>query len=316
MEAEALAVAILVAYRRLRLGVALDRADPPLGRANHGDRLALHQRLHGHFCRPGRLADGGAARAKLRLLPEARLDLRDLGCEGGLLPARAVRELLQPAALRLQRLVLAPDRLLFQPSQRTQAHVEDRVGLHVVDPERGHERGLGLVLLAHDSDHLVEVEVGDEVAAEHVEPVSDRRQAMGSAPQQNLAPVIEKRLEHLLQRHHAGQTRRIQHVHVEPDAGLQLGLAEQHLHQELGFDRAALGLQHDAHVLGRFVAHVGEQGELAGLEQLGDALNQTRLLHLIGDFGDPRSGIGRGRCSPSPTVHGNESRPAPSHRPR
>ena len=186
--------------------------------------------------------------------------------ERGLLPARAVRELLELAALRLQRFVLASDRLLLQTPQRTQAHVEDRVRLHLVDPERGHERRFRLVLLTHDADHLVEIEVGDEIAAEHVEPVGDRRQPMGGAPQQDLAPMIEESLQHLLEGHHAGHARRIQQVHVEPDAGLQLGLAEQHLHQEPGFDRAALGLQHDAHVLGRFVAHVGQEGELARLE--------------------------------------------------
>ena len=116
--------------------------------------------------------------------------------------------------------------------------------------------------------------------------MGNRRQTMGGAAQQDLAPVIEKGLQHLLEGHHAGHARRIQHVHVEPDAGLQLGLAEQHLHQEFRLDRAAPGLQHDAHVLGRFVTHVREQGELAGLEQLGDALNQPRLLHLIGNLGD------------------------------
>ena len=150
-------------------------------------------------------------------------------------------------------------------------------------PNAATSAGFGSSSSAHDADYLVQVEVGDEVAAEHVEPMGDRRQPMGGAPQQNLAPVIEKRLQHLLERHHAGHARRVQHVHVEADAGFQLGLAEQHLHQQLGFDRAALGLQHDAHVLSRFVPHVREQGELAGLQKLGDALDQPRLLHLIGE---------------------------------
>ena len=132
--------------------------------------------------RQGRLADGGAARAKRGLLPEALLDLRDLGEERGLLPARAALQFLEPGALRLQRLVLAPDRLFFQPAQRAQAHVEDSVRLHLVYPERIHERALRLVLLAHDADHFVEIEVGNEVAAQHVEAVGDRRKPMGGAP--------------------------------------------------------------------------------------------------------------------------------------
>ena len=45
-------------------------------------------------------------------------------------------------------------------------------------------------------------------------------------------------------------------------------------------------LQHDADVLGRFVAHVGEQRQLLLLQQLGDLLDQARLRHRIGDLGD------------------------------
>ena len=64
----------------------------------------------------GRLADSGAARTERSLLPEARLDLRNLGRERGLLPAGAVREFLELAAFRLQGLVLAPDRLFLEPA--------------------------------------------------------------------------------------------------------------------------------------------------------------------------------------------------------
>ena len=66
----------------------------------------------------------------------------------------------------------------------------------------------------------------------------------------------------------------------------EIGRAEQLLHQEFGLDRAALGHQHDADVFRGFVAHVVEQRQLLLLEQLGDALDQLRLLHLIGNFGD------------------------------
>ena len=192
MEAEALAVAVLVAHRRLRLDVTLDRADPALGRADHRDRLALHQRLRRHRLRLRRAADDGAAGAKRGLLPEAFADLGDLGGEHGLLAARAFGEFFEPVALRLQRLVLAPYLRLLQPAQRAQAHVEDRVGLDLVDPEGGHQGVPGRVLLAHDADHRVEVEVGDEIAAEHVEAARDRRQPMGGAAQQDIAPVLEK----------------------------------------------------------------------------------------------------------------------------
>ena len=53
-----------------------------------------------------------------------------------------------------------------------------------------------------------------------------------------------------------------QHVHVERNAAFELGELEQRFHQQLGIDRARARLEHEADVLGRFVAHVGEQRQL------------------------------------------------------
>src|SRR5262249_26588620 len=47
------------------------------------------------------------------------------------------------------------------------------VGLHVGELEGLHQDGLRLVPATDDLDHLVEVEVGDEIAAEHLKPVLD-----------------------------------------------------------------------------------------------------------------------------------------------
>ena len=79
-----------------------------------------------------------------------------------------------------------------------------------------------------------------------------------------------------------------QHVHVDRDAGLELAEAEQRFHQRRRLDRAALRLEHDAHVFGRLVADVGEQRQLALVEQVGDLLDQARLLHAVRDFGHDR----------------------------
>ena len=57
-------------------------------------------------------------------------------------------------------------------------------------------------------------------------------------------------------------------------------------HQQLGVDRAGARLDHDADVLGRFVAHVGQQRQLLLVEQLGELLDQPALLHQPGNFGD------------------------------
>ena len=86
-------------------------------------------------------------------------------------------EILELLALGAQRLVLLPDLHFLELAQIAQPHVEDGVGLHVGELERLHQHGLGLVLAADDLDHLVEVEIGDEIAAEHFEPMLDLAEA-------------------------------------------------------------------------------------------------------------------------------------------
>ena len=145
---------------------------------------------------------------------------------------------------------------------------------------------LGLVLLADDLDQLVEVEIGDQVAVEDLEPPLDLGQPEGRAPHQHLAAMVEEGLQHLAQVHHPRRVVLVEHVEVERKADLEVGLPEQLLHQQLGRHVAGLRLEHDAHVVGRFVAHVLEDRQLLGVDELGDALDQLALLHLVGDLGD------------------------------
>ena len=182
--------------------------------------------------------------------------------------------------------MLAPDLDFLELAQRPQAHVEDRLGLHVGELERLHQHRLGLVLGADDADHLVEVEVGDQVAVEHLQPVADLLQPEVGAADQHLAAVRQPLVQHLAEAHHPGHDALRQDVEVERDARLEIGQPEQRLHHQRRIDRAALRLDDDADVLGQLVADVGDQRQLLGLHQLGDLLDQPRLLHLVGDFGD------------------------------
>src|SRR3546814_2356915 len=45
---------------------------------------------------------------------------------------------------------------------------------------------LGVVLLANDPDHLIEVEIGDQIAAEHLQALLDLAKPEIGAPDQNL----------------------------------------------------------------------------------------------------------------------------------
>ena len=58
------------------------------------------------------------------------------------------------------------------------------------------------------------------------------------------------------------------------------------LHHHRGFDVSRARFEDYADVLGRFVAHVAQQRRLLLVEQLGQLLDQPRLLHAVGNFGD------------------------------
>ena len=198
-----------------------------------------------------RLGKSRAALAELGLLAEVFADLFDLIGDRAPLLLLGADQLLDRGLLGGQFLVLGPDLHFLELAQVAQAHVEDGVGLNVGELEGLDQDGLGLVLVADDLDDLVEVEIGDQQAAQHFEPVVDFRQPMLGAPDQHVAAVVEPFLQDLGEVHHLGHLALGQHVHVERDAALKLGQLEQRLHQEPGIDRARLRLDDDAHVLGR-----------------------------------------------------------------
>ena len=130
-----------------------------------------------------------------------------------------------------QRLVLAADFHLLQLAQIAQPHVENGVGLHVGELELLHQDGLRLVLAPDDLDHLVEVEIGDEIAAEHLQAMLDLRQPEFGAAHQHVAAMVEPFAQGFGEAEHPRDAALHQHVHVERDAAFELGELEQQLHQ-------------------------------------------------------------------------------------
>ena len=106
------------------------------------------------------------------------------------------------------------------------------------------------------------------------------------AADQHHQAVVEPFAQHLAQAQHVRHHAAAQHVHVERNARLELGQLEHLLHQQDRIDAAALRLEHEPHLLGRLVAHVGEQRQLLLQQQLGDAGDEPRLRDLIGNLGD------------------------------
>ena len=99
----------------------------------------------------------------------------------------------------------------------------------------------------------------------------DLAEAVLRAADQHLQAVVEPFAQDLAEAQHVRHLAAGEHVHVEGDARLELGQLEHLLHQQNRIDASALRLQHQPHLLGRLVADVGEQRQLLGLQQLGDA---------------------------------------------
>ena len=265
--------------------MAAQRADPALLRHHDGDRLAHH---HGLFDRGlvvlGRLGEGRCGVRRAGLLAECFADLLDLIGDRLPLLLLGADQLLDRGLLLAQRLVLGLDLHLFELAQVAQAHVEDGVGLHVGQLEGLDQDGLRFVLVADDLDDLIEVEIGDEEAAQHFETVVDLREPMLGTPDQHIAAVIEPLFQDLGEVHHLGHLALGEHVHVERDAAFELGQLEQRLHQDAGIDRPRLRLDDDAHILGELVAEFGNQRQLLVVEQLRHPLDQARLLNEPGNL--------------------------------
>jgi len=141
-------------------------------------------------------------------------------------------------------------------------------------------QGLGMALvmplagkLTDRLDRCVEVDEAGVVTRGHAPP--DRGEAVPAAAQQHVAAMVEKRLQRLLQVHHPRHARGIDDVEVERHPDFQFGQPEQLLHQNFGIDIAGLGLEDEAHLLGRFVADIGEQRQLLFFEQCRDLCKPT-----------------------------------------
>ena len=146
-------------------------------------------------------------------------------------------------------------------------------------------RGLGVGRFADRLDDRVEVVERDLEALEDVGPGARLAEVeLGAAPD-DLAPVLDVVLEHRLERQRLGlAVDEREHVHVE--RRLQRGVLEQVV-QHLVRVGVALDLDVHAHAVAiGLVAQVGDAVDLLVLDEVGDLLEQGRLVHLVRQLGD------------------------------
>ena len=218
--------------------------------------------------------------------------------------------------------VFADDLVLLEAGQALQAKLEDRLGLglgqtialrlqavlrvqpfrpvavgerarqHLLDQRRAplarHQLALGICRRGRgldQRDDLVDVGQRHRQAFEDVAAVARLLQLEDGAAGDDLAAVLEEAHQHLLEVEQARLAVDQRH-HVHAEAVLQLGVLEQLVEHHLGH-LAALELDDQAHAgLVGLVADLADALDLLLVDQLGHALLQGALVHLVGQLVD------------------------------
>ena len=184
--------------------------------------------------------------------------------------------------------ILVLDLLALEGGQPAQLHLEDGVGLDLGQLEALDERRsrrIDVRRRADRGDDLVQVVEGDLQALEDVRALLRAREVELRPPADDLAPVGDVVLEHLLEAERLGLAVD-ERQHVRAEARLKGRVLEELLHDRVR-RAVALHLHHDPHAISvAFVANVANVADLLRPDELRHALDQRRLVDLVGQLGD------------------------------
>src|SRR5207249_6744782 len=265
--------AVLLAVRRKWHALGVVAAREPDDDVLVGDELLVGEL-------PGQLVhDLGASVVAVRLHErvQIRLDEReDL--------ARGPQDRLELGDELDRRLVLLVELLPLQRREAAQLHLEDGLRLRLREPpllvHLADEQLLLAAVRADELDDRVEVGVRDLQALEDVRAVLRIAEIELGAPSDDLGAIVDVVLEDVLER----QDLRLlpdEREHVEVESGLHRRVLEEVV--EHAVERVvALHLDDDAHALAvALVADVADALEALPLHELGDLLDERRLVHGI-----------------------------------
>ena len=188
---------------------------------------------------------------------------------------------------------LVDELLAREAREAAQAHLQDGLGLHVVQAEGVEHALLGLCVVARgadDVDDLVDVVDRDEQALEDVDAGARLVEVVLGAAGHDVDLMIDVVVEHLAQREGLGHA-----VHQRDvdgaERGLELRLLIEVVEHDLGHG-ALLEIDDDAHALLEvgLVAHVGDALDALLVDGLRDLLLQQALVDLVGDLGHDEAG--------------------------
>ena len=212
--------------------------------------------------------------------------------------------LLQGLPFFLQLVQFAPYLYLLQLGQAPQPEVENGLRLGVGQVEAPHQLPLGIVLLAHDPDHLVDVQVGDHQAFQDVQALFHLLQPVLQAPAHRLGAVLQPFLQDGLQVLDPGPPVDADHVQVDPVTALQVRGGEQVRHQ---FRQVHPVRARDKHQPGRvfmvgFIAQVLQHRQFLRLHLRGHLFQNLVAGRLVGQRG--HDDVAALLLPPGPQFHG------------
>ena len=182
--------------------------------------------------------------------------------------------------------VLFEDLVALHVGQALQAHVENRLGLELAEAELAHQTGAGRCRIrcgTDQRDHRIEVVDGDLEAFQDVQALLRLAQVVDRAPRHHILAVVDEDLQRILQIEQL-RTPADDRQHVDAERVLQLAELEELVLHDLR-DGVALELDDHAHAVAiGFVAQVGDALDALLVHHLGDALDEARLVHLVGQL--------------------------------
>ena len=115
-------------------------------------------------------------------------------------------------------------------------------------------------------------------------------QPVGGAPDDDIELVLDVVADHLVEAQRAGHPVD-DRQHVGAEAGLQLGVLVEVVQHDLGY-RVAFDLDNDAqaNAVAGLVLDVGDAGEPAVADLLGNRRDEVVVVDLIGQLGDDNRG--------------------------
>ena len=227
------------------------------------------------------------------LVPVLLDDLAELVADDLPLALRPVEDVLQVADRRLDLGQLVDDLLALEGGQATELHVEDGLGLELVDLEELDQAVPGDVdglRRADEGDDLVErVERLDE-PAQDVGPLLGLAQAVAGPPDDDLDLVADPVPDELVEPQRARDAVD-DRQHVDAEAVLQLRVLVEVVQHHLRHGVAAQGDDDAApDPVARLVVDLGDPGHPALADHRRDRLDEVVRVDLVRQLGDDEGG--------------------------